>query len=83
MVCTKFTRKKKEFPTEKLCGFTKGHERTKIINLLLGNKKKETIIPDFLSKVKINEFNKYLATVGFKHKKKLIKKSFEKIKYNF
>ena len=55
-------------------------------NKLLGNQKKEMIKPEFLSQTKINEFNKYFATIGFEAQKsqkiEFIKQS-EKIKYNF
>ena len=78
---------KSEYATEKLEASEKDmRELWKILNTLLGNQRKEIKMPDFLTQTKINEFNKYFATIGFETQKLLniefIKDS-EKKKYDF
>ena len=78
---------KKEYATEKLEASEKDmKDLWKILNQLLGNKKKEIIMPDFLTQTKINKFNKYFATVGYetqKSQKIEFKKESGKIQYDF
>ena len=78
---------KTEYATEKLEASEKDmRELWKILNALLGNQKKEIIMPDFLTQTKVNEFNKYFATVGHETQKLLkieFLKDSEKKKYDF
>ena len=63
---------KTEFATKELENSEKDiKELWKILNLLLGNKRKETIMPEFLTQEKINEFNHFFATIGYETQKTL------------
>merc|ERR1712227_43722 len=63
---------KTEFATKELENSEKDiKELWKILNLLLGNKRKETIMPEFLIQEKINEFNHFFATIGYETQKTL------------